>query len=218
LLPLCRITPDNVCTWVASPRTIWEFCNTLTMALGDALPFVLARVSKARYKIVAYNYLTEAPWQKCRDHGIEYFEGIKFDLNTAKCLNPVYTEVDEARRTEWLRAIRKFKRAIKTRAKVGAIDGLISRMAQQDLFNKIRKEKPDWAAQGWVDKLYDAIVDPTKIDNELLQGVALTCVTGWWVKTPPTTQSFLETLDNICTNMSVVLRKKFGALREVSKV
>lgn len=218
MLPLCRITPDNICTWVAAPKTIWSFSNTLTMALHQAVPFAILRVSKGRYKLAAYNHLTPNVFEKCRDHGIEYFEGIQFDLKTAKCLNPRVIQVDDGKRTEWLRALRKFKRAIKTRAKVGAIDGLIRKMAEQDLFNKIRKEKPEWAAQAWIDKLYDAIIDPTKIDNTLLQGIALTCVRGWWVSTPPSTQEFLETLDGICNEMSMPLRKKFGALVEVSGV
>ena len=218
LLPLCRITPDNICTWVASPRTIWSFSNTLTMALEQALPFVMLRVGKGRYKITAYNHLTEYIHEKCTNYGIEYFEGIQFDLKTAKCLNPVTIEVDAQRRTEWLRTLKVFKRAIKTRAKVGAIDAMIRNMAEQDMFNRLRKEKPDWAAQAWIDKLYGAIIDPTKIDKTLLQGVALSCVRGWWVSAPPSTQEFLDELDGICNQFSVPLRKKFGALREVSGV
>lgn len=218
LLPLCRITPDNICTWIASPKTIWAYSNTLTMALQQAVPFTMLRVGKGRYKLAAYNHLTPYVFEKCRDHGIEYFEGIQFDLKTAKCLNPVTIEVDTQRRTEWLRAVRAFKRAIKTRAKVGAIDAMIRNMAEQDMFNRIRKEKPDWAAQAWIDKLYGAIIDPTKIDTTLLQGVALSCVRGWWVSAPPSTQEFLDRLDGICNEMSMPLRKKFGALREVSGV
>lgn len=218
LLPLCRITPDNICTWIASPKTIWAYSNTLTMALQQAVPFTMLRVSKGRYKLAAYNHLTPYVFEKCRDHGIEYFEGIQFDLKTAKCLNPRVIQVDDSKRTEWLRALRAFKRAIKTRAKVGAIDGLIRNMAEQDMFNKFRKEKPEWAAQAWIDKLYGAIIDPTKIDTTLLHGIALSCPRSSWISTPPNTQEFLGTLDTICDEASVSLRKKFGVLCEVPGV
>lgn len=208
-IPLCRITPDNVCSFVATPTTIRARSNTLSMALHSVLPMYLWRVGTGRYKVTTY---TRAGGN--RHNPVEYFEGLKVDLTKAEFINPIRVETDETRRGDWLRAIRKFKRSIKARSKVGAIDGLIRKMSDEGAFRTSRT-KPVWTSDQWTDKLYQAILDPQKIDAELLRGFIMTCNYGWWNQTPPDAASFIQTVDDVCNERSVALRKKFGVLKEV---
>lgn len=130
---LCVLSPDNVLTMKLSDQNAKSAAITLSQSLYRALPIMWQRVGTGRYRVDHVNSIPSnvSPvnssevwinWNHMRKHAPEYFEGIQFDLNTGKCLNPrpdLLTTVNTSKRKEWLRMSRKFKNKCKVMARMG---------------------------------------------------------------------------------------------------
>ena len=224
---LFKFNPDNTLEFVATPKILRLYAITLVSALHRAIPIVLSRLGVGRYGAL-----------HCLEYGNKYvigdgcvghdkfmrttsydmFEGMKFDLTTGECVNakpPLTVSVDDVRRVEWLRALRRFKRGVKVRAKLGVLDQLCGVVVAERTKTSTWR-KPDWFDKQCVDMLYNAI-ENNQYPTELLMGFVQTADVSYWRKEPPTTRKTLEAVDSVCDSLSVELRKRFGVFGDQHK-
>lgn len=117
--------------------------------------------------------------------------------------------IDETKRREWLRALRRFKYGIKVRAKLGVLDNICEQVAQ-DRKGATVWDCPDWEHDKWVHFLYECIRD-NKFPPELLRGFAQTTeITFFSRDSQPTVGGVLDTVNQVCKEQSKQLRRKFG--------
>lgn len=119
--------------------------------------------------------------------------------------------IDEDKRREWLRALRRFKYGIKVRAKLGVLQTICEQVAAERK-GKQRWDQPAWKHDKWLTLLYTSIKD-NAFPPELLIGFVKTAeVTFMAVNQQPTVVSTLNAVDKICKQHSRALRIKFGVL------
>lgn len=118
-------------------------------------------------------------------------------------------KVDVERRRVWLASLRRFKRGIKVRAKLGVIQNICQQVAAE------RKgqqgwDAPVWEHDQWITLLYTCIRDD-EYPKELLVGFVKTAeVTFFSPNMQPTVNGTLNTVDTVCKLLSKQLRTKFG--------
>ena len=215
---ICVFAPDNTLTFTLTSAQAKNYSITLSQALARAIPIGWERVATGRHRVVhtmrigqhgANRY--EAWRNTMKAEGIEVFNGIKFNLDTGECMNAKPTteaQVIPAKRTEWLRALRVFKRGLKVRAKLGVLDAICQDIIAERKLTKTRYDwvQPDWSHEKWIDLLFNSIKN-NQHPTELLQGFAQSTLHAYAIISRETT---LEAADNICAELSVQLRRKFG--------
>jgi hypothetical protein len=118
-------------------------------------------------------------------------------------------QIDDDKRREWLRALRRFKYGIKVRAKLGVLQTICEQVGAERK-GKRGWDAPQWQHDRWVTLLYTCIKD-NQFPPELLIGFAKTAeVTFMASKTQPTVISMLAVVDALCKMYSKELRQKFG--------
>jgi hypothetical protein len=102
------------------------------MVLYKILPIVAERKRQGVYKVGAEGYVSAPNWGNYtvldKVTACEYFQGLTFDLETCRITNPQPDLVDTADpdiRKAWRKDLTRFKRGLKARAKVGALNGYI---------------------------------------------------------------------------------------------
>lgn len=153
---LCRIYPDNTLEFTATPEEVHEHCYSFSQMVGKLTPFQFWRIATGRYRVgIQYH----ESWAEARrrtyeelphSKGIgseywtakyrhrtaiikeqpEYFQGIRFNLETEKCINPrpdrvEVRNIDKEKRKEWLAAKRKLERELKVRVRMGVLEAVI---------------------------------------------------------------------------------------------
>lgn len=216
---ICVFAPDNTLTFTMTSAQAKNYSITLSQALARAIPIGWERVATGRHRVVhtmrignsgdAYRY--EAWRNTMKAEGIEVFNGIKFNLDTGECMNAKPTteaQVIPAKRTEWLRALRVFKRGLKVRAKLGVLDAICQDIIAERKLTKTRYDwvQPDWSNEKWIDLLFDSIKN-NQHPTELLRGFAQCTLHAYATISRETT---LKAADNVCAELSVQLRRKFG--------
>ena len=227
-------TPDNKFTFTLSTQEARNSSVTLSQALQRTIPFSWHRVGMGKYKIKPTppyeEYKANNPdsysWHYFSEQeGYELFDGLCFDLNTYEPVNarPKMSDtIDPVKRKEWLGSLRKFKRAVKVRARLGVLDTLIQQVAQERSKHRSRYdwEMPDWNTDTWQDMLYTSIKN-SECSTELLKGIVMSVSTGYY-KSSISVDDVLKECDKICTNYSVEIRRKFGVfngdINEVSSM
>jgi hypothetical protein len=117
--------------------------------------------------------------------------------------------IDEDKRREWLRALRRFKYGIKVRAKLGVLQTICEQVAAERK-GKQRWDAPQWDHDRWVTLLYTCIKD-NQFPPELLVGFVKTAeVTFLNPRKQPTVEGTVEVVNEICREQSKPLRQKFG--------
>jgi hypothetical protein len=136
-VPLFRVSPDETVTFCMPLDSVLHNAQTIVSSLYRVIPFSLERKRKGIYALGdthrandghgRSNYFrwlkTEAP---------EYFTNIRFNLVTGECLNPQPNLMDSVIpevRTQWLRHVKRYKKGLKARAKVGALQGYMTKVA-----------------------------------------------------------------------------------------
>jgi hypothetical protein len=119
------------------------------------------------------------------------------------------TRIDDIKRREWLRALRRFKYGIRVRAKLGVLSNLCEEVAAQRR-GKQQWDAPQWEHDRWVTLLYTCIRD-NEFPTELLVGFIKTAeVTFMSPHKTPTVAGTLDAVNQVCTAQSKQLRTKFG--------
>jgi hypothetical protein len=223
---ICVITPDNKLTFTMTANHARAASITLSQALHRALPFAWNRVATGRYEIAPMaGYFA---WKKrnpdsyywrymamLREQGeqVEVFDGLEYDLTTNKFTNarPKVTDaaVNQDNKLEWLRKLRKFKAAVKVRARVGVLESLMRQVEEERKgINKYQWEQPDWSSDTWQDLLYTA-VKTEDCSTDLLKAFIKTASVGYWSKSV-NINDVINAVDSVFRTYSLDLRRKFG--------
>lgn len=224
--PIVRFLPDNTLEFVCDMQTARSNSITLSQALQRAVPFYWIRVATGRYRVqhIMQMKYTESSYNaehwyedghELRTKAPEFFEGIKFNLDTGECLNrqpDLLDNVNPKVRAEWLRDLKAFKKQVAVRAKVGAFDALLQETYQAQVNRKW--EKPDWHKPEWIAKLSDCI-KTQQVPMELMRGFAQsTSGGGYWSAKLGTGKDVIKTVDELCKELSVMLRRQYGVFDE----
>ncbi len=221
---VAAITEDNTLEITMSTKDMRRLSNTLTGALHRLLPIAIVRLGTGRYSAMHYSEIDKryeigglcgGVDRFMRKEGYEVFQGMKFDLTTGRCINPkpsIKDSVDTTKRTEWLRALRKFKRGVVVRAKLGVVDSVCSKVVN-DRNSSNSWRKPDWFDEQWIGLLHTSIRDG-QYPTELLVGFAQSADVSYWKKEAPTPRKVLLAMDAVCNDLSVELRRRFGVFGE----
>lgn len=218
---LCTISPDNVVTFTISHHRMLCLSNSLVMVLSKVFPLTIRRRRKGVYDIGFYNTPRDY-WRIEPAPGgcTEYFTGVKFDLTARVCLNPRPNMLDQVlpdRRQEWLRAVKQFKRGLKTRAKVGALRGHIEAVGGTLSLKgisiwQLRQQVSDWVSPEFTHHVLECMRS-NEYPPEILHRFA---VEAWLRKgasyhmSPVTDQDVLEAVDSVFDTHSIHFRKAFG--------
>lgn len=215
-------SPDNKFTFTMSTQEARNSSVTLSQALQRTIPFMWYRKGMGKYRIKPTpqyeEYKAQHPdayaWHYFQEvEGYELFDGLQFDLNTYEPTNPrpkMSDTINTEKRKEWLGSLRKFKRAVKVRARLGVLESLIKEVEQDRSKHRSRYdwEMPDWNTDTWQDMLYTSIKN-SECSTELLKGIVKSVQTGYY-KSSISVDDVLKECDKICTNYSVEIRRKFG--------
>ena len=209
--PFARLTPDNIITFLYTGLKFRDFSGTLIPAMNRWLPFVSLRVGRGRYNILHNKglSLSEHWWRAVKERGVEMYPGLQFNISTGECLNAkvLTAEVNPGKRKEWLRMLRKYKRNIKVRARLGVYDSMIVRAEK-------RNRPPDWMSDEWKLILYNAI-KTGDIPEKLSEALVAHAMSRRWYGTLISAQEVVDANESVCSMMSRDMRRMFGVLKEI---
>jgi hypothetical protein len=212
--PFAVVKPDNSIEFMYTGTQVRAISNTLTGWLWRVLPFHVQRISKCRYNIVHSKQAQGLPWWEApRKLGYTMYPGIAFDLTGGVCLNPKVIDtspkaVDADKRKQWLRDLSQFKKNIKVRARIGAMDQYV-----QPRNSTVAKIRPDWTNAHWLDMLEGAIKSGT-IPTDLLQSIVVHAAYRKWSMHRITASDIYDAVDDICKIASLDLRLRYGVIKE----
>jgi len=211
-LPIFVIGPDNVLTFRLTHEDMCSYSQTLVTVLWKIVPLIMQRVRKETYKIGKVANARSTYWYDIADGSPEYFEGIAFNLLTQECLNPKPDLLDSfipEVRKQWLRDVKRFKKGLKARAKVGAFQGYIHEVNDKDAVGwRERQTYPKWTD----DRTTQHVLESMRTEQyppDLLKLMVLTVNTGW--SNPEVTDRMvLENVDRVFDMHSLHYRKAYG--------
>ena len=219
-------SPDNKFTFKLTSQEARRSSITLSQALQRAIPFVWVRKGTGRYVVKPTpqyeEFKASSPDQYAwhyfsKQEGYELFDGLQFDLNTYEPVNAKPslkdTEVDQENKLTWLRQLRKFKSAIKVRARMGVLESLIQQVDKERVgVSRYDWEQPDWNSEAWQDMLYTSLRDG-ECPTDLLKGIIKSVSRGYY-QTTITVKEVVAEADRLCSTYSLDLRRKFGVYKE----
>jgi hypothetical protein len=221
-------SPDNKFTFKLTSQEARRSSITLSQALQRAIPFVWVRKGTGRYVVKPTpqyeEFKASSPDQYAwhyfsKQEGYELFDGLQFDLNTYEPINAKPslkdTEVDQENKLTWLRQLRKFKSAIKVRARMGVLESLIQQVDKERVgVSRYDWEQPDWNSEAWQDMLYTSLRDG-ECSTDLLKGIIKSVSRGYY-QTTITVKEVVAEADRLCSTYSLDLRRKFGVYKETT--
>jgi hypothetical protein len=118
--------------------------------------------------------------------------------------------IDDDKRREWLRALRRFKYGIKVRAKLGILQTICEQVAAQRKGKQVW-DAPQWDHDRWVTFLYTCIKN-NEYPSELLEAFVKTAEVTFLApnKQQPTVDKTIDAVNEVCKQLSRPLRTKFG--------
>jgi len=229
--PLADITPDNIITFVAKESHIINMSQSYVSSFYRWFPFVINRHRKGLYRIRHTKNLdteihqqtkgsdsqsTYSTFNSVMNSGPSYFCGIQFNLLTGECLNQKpddkFIEIP-AKRKEWRQMLTAYKKGLKARAKVHALDAIAVEVIKEreQSQNHYHARQPDWSSEEWLDCLQESM---TTLDfpKHLLKGFIESAMSnrGWGRQTEvPTVDELIRTVDRIFADLSIPLRRRF---------
>jgi hypothetical protein len=229
--PLADITPDNIITFVAKESHIISMSQSYVSSFYRWFPFVINRHRKGLYRIRHTKNLDAQIHEKNKNDssqgsystfnsvmnsGPSYFCGIQFNLLTGECLNQKpddkFIEIP-AKRKEWRQILTAYKKGLKARAKVHALDAIALEVIKEreQTQNHYHARQPDWSSEEWLDCLQESM---TTLDfpKHLLKGFIESAMSnrGWGRQTEvPTVDELIRTVDRIFADLSIPLRRRF---------
>jgi len=232
---LAEVTPDNIITFTGSERHVIGMSQTYVSSFYRWFPFAFHRHRKNLYRIEHTKRLTQklneplpegtevssyTRFNKVMNACPSYFEGIKFNLLTNECLNKrpddKFIEIPEKRK-EWRRALMAFKKGIKARAKVHALDAIAAEIEQErQSQHRYSWKQPDWSNKEWLDLLEDSI-RKNEYPKELLKGFVQASNVNYWGGNTDghiTPQRIIEGVDRVMNDVSIEMRRRFNVFEK----
>jgi hypothetical protein len=225
--PLFRVSPDNIITFELPLERLLTHSHTITSSLWRIVPVSIERKRKGIYAIAGTN--TPAAQQAQRfdyvsKQGAEYFRGIQFNLLTGECLNAqpdmMDTVIPEMRK-QWLRDVKRFKKGLKIRAKMGALQGFI-RIVATERANAATSWTynatiPKWEHPDVTQQVLECL-RTEEYTPEILKLLVQTVRTGWRSGPEITDQMVLDHVDLVFDQHSLHFRKAYGVFGETLHV
>ena len=226
--PLADITPDNIITFVAKDSHIINMAQTYVSSFYRWFPFVILRHRKGLYRIGHSKVLDKQMADKPEGdshynhysktmHGMpSYFKGLQFNLLTGECLNqkPDDKFIERpAQRKGWRKHLTQFKKGMKARAKVHALDGIAQEVLNEaQAQNRWDRKKPDWSADEWLDLLENSIRQNV-YPKEILKGFVQTAM-NTYTPSIPSPKDLLDTVDKVMNDLSIPMRRRFNVFEK----
>ena len=156
-------------------------------------------------------------WDAFKEHGTEYFAGMTFN-DDGVCINPQYAtdgEIDTEKRRVWLRMLRRFKRGLKARAKVGALQQHAKRIYEKHAeMERKGQHRWQWQMPNWKSKKYYGMLKEAMQSNEytpeFLEAFVESATPNTYGNTLATDAHILQYVDTLMNDLSYQLRKDFG--------
>jgi hypothetical protein len=225
---LADVTPDNVITFVAPDNHMYNSCQSYVSSFHRWFPFTVVRHRKGLYRIQHTAVLdknmneSEQVWKeynKVMYSSPSYFKGLQFNLLTGECLNQrpddKFIEIPEKRK-EWRRLLTAFKKGMKARAKVHALDGIATEVvADREGKGMYANSRPDWSSDEWQD-LLETCIRKTDYPKQLLKGFVQSSMGyGYYSKQQaPTPKEIQQTVDSVMNDLSIPMRRRFGVFEQ----
>jgi len=213
--PILTITPDDIITFVTDNERAYGVAASLATTLHRAFPCAWNRKAYKRFEIIG----GDAPYYNS-DSRAELFDGLQYCLKTRKFLNakpPLHERVDTEKRKEWLAIIKRFRKNIRLRAKIGVFDAIVNDVLSEFNGDRFAHQagRPNWEDQAWRDLLYNSIIND-EYPIELMRGFALSGMVYAWhsSKLTGTPAMALEAAISVLDSESVYLRQRFGVFND----
>jgi len=138
-IPLFRVSPDNTVTFCMPADNVLERAHSIVSGLYKVIPFSLERKRRGIYALGGTHQISGLGdyrdyWRWLRTEAPEYFTNIRFNLLTGECLNAQPNLMDciipEVRK-QWLRHVKQYKKGLKVRAKIGALQGHMTKVLDE---------------------------------------------------------------------------------------
>jgi len=213
-IKIFEIDRNNKLTFTVSQRELLNLNHSLVTVLYKIIPLMLSRKRKGVYvisKIQAYHPPLYRYLNVDHTNTLEYFTGMQFDLATQTCLNPrpnlLDTVIPKVRK-QWLRDVKRFKRGLKARAKVGALQGYIQEVVEDTGYIRNLHPIPQWDSPEITQQVLECM-RTDKYPPNLLRLLVQTVNLGWR-QTHITDSMVLENVDTVFNTHSVHYRKAYG--------
>ena len=207
---LFRVSRSEVVTFNMPLENLLQSTQTLVSSLHRVAPFRVDRKRKGIYTIAPF--YTPTSWSLATSP--EYFNGIEFNIKTGECLNPrpnmMHTVIPKVRKT-WLADVKRFKKGLKIRAKVGALDGFIAQVMKERETTthwSYKHNLPNWDDSEVVKRLLRCMRAEEYTPDMLHLMVASVCM--GWRTTEITRQMVLNNVDSVFDRHSIAFRKAYG--------
>lgn len=228
--PIAEFHPDGRIVLPSDSHSWQGMHSSLSMALHNAIPILTERMGKGRYRISHTDLVDRVTpareqggnyyhnwWGALREHGVEYFAGMTFDKNGV-CTNvqhAVTGEVDPEKRRIWLRMLKRFKRGLKARAKVGALQQHAKRIYDKHAeLERKGQHRWQWQMPNWKSEKYYAMLKEAMQSNEytpeFLEAFVESATPNTYGNTIATDAHILQHVDTLMNDLSYALRKDFG--------
>jgi hypothetical protein len=210
---VCTFNSDNTVTFDLTDQTLPHICHTISSTLSSVVPYLICRVGTGRYVVnhvgVPITVHTGERWYTVftkQAYGL--FAGITFDNKSMTCVNPQPkatkgTEHTENRRI-WLQTLRRFKRGLAVRGRVGVFTAIHTAMEAE----KFPTLWMDTLSDSFVEFLYNCMRND-EYPDELLRSLAFTRY-GLWRTTSSLDKLAVEHASSTLSSLSFRLRQKFG--------
>ena len=232
-LPIAEFHPDGRIVLPSDSNEWRNMHASLSTALHNAIPILTERMGRGRYRIAHTGLLDRVTpaigekdirgnyyqswWDAFKEHGTEYFAGMTFN-DDGVCINPQYAtdgEIDTEKRRVWLRMLRRFKRGLKARAKVGALQQHAKRIYDKHAeMERKGQHRWQWQMPNWKSKKYYAMLKEAMQTNEytpeFLEAFVESATPNTYGNTLATDAHILQHVDTLMNDLSYQLRKDFG--------
>ncbi len=229
-LPIAEFHPDGRIVLPSDSNEWRNMHASLSTALHNAIPILTERMGRGRYRIAHTGLMDRVTppreqggnyyqswWDAFKEHGTEYFAGMTFN-DDGVCTNPQYAtsgEIDTEKRRVWLRMLRRFKRGLKARAKVGALQQHAKRIYDKHAeMEKKGQHRWQWQMPNWKSKKYYAMLKEAMQTNEytpeFLEAFVESATPNTYGNTLATDAHILQHVDTLMNDLSYQLRKDFG--------
>ena len=190
-------------------RRVLQYSQTLVSSRWRVVPMTMWRKRAGIYCIHSIS-----GWSDKSKLTPEYFSGIKFNLETGECLNPQPDMMDTIipeKRKQWLRDVKRFKKGLKIRAKLGAFESIIRTVEAE------RPSGSDWEYIGKLPKwdspdVTEHVLEGMRTEEypqDLLKLLVQTANTGF-NRDNTTNKDILENVDYVFNTHSLHYRKAYG--------
>ena len=227
---IAEFHPDGRIVLPSDSHSWRNMHGSLSMALHNAIPILTERMGRGRYRIAHTGFLDRVTppreqvdnyyqswWDAFKENANEYFAGMTFN-HEGLCINPQSAtsgEIDVEKRRTWLRMLRRFKRGLKARAKIGALQQHAKRIYEKHQeMEKNGKHRWQWEMPNWKSKKYydmlKEVMQTNEFTPEFLDAFVESATPNTYGNTLATDAHILQHVDTLMSELSYSLRRDFG--------